>query len=442
MLMGGGAASASPSSTLVYSVDGGSTWAPNVTASPGQTVYAREYYNNDTDANIADAQVTTTLPSGFTLVAGSTEVCLNPGTTDPTNPTSELECNTNTGSTTAPNDQGGAIDEAAVWSGPNLAISPTAGLFGQPTNQTSGPLATGKVKYINLDNCLYIDPAVDTYTTFVDSVPNPPYDAGTNASDTATTAQCASGDSPYAPQGNPLQNMDLLGQAWFNFEQCDYDNPNIGDNASYFESPITGTDASNTDSNPTNSPSATPSCAPSGSGYSMVDENSGIDSMDLLDNQYVNLDDCDYNNSPAHGLDNYTTGVDTSNASGLFDAGTNASNTPQTTNDCGAGNPAGYEYIAGNGGFQVLNTLDTTRGQGFVQWEMTAPSPTTTTTYTENGQLTGTGTGNPSTTGTITVAATVGTPMANPEIAGLTVGGVLVVGLGIFGIRRHRRQLS
>src|SRR6202020_1869330 len=92
-----GPAGAAPSSNLVFSVDGGTTWSANVNAAPGQTVFAREFYDNDTDANITAASVSTTLPTGFSLVAGSTEVCLNPGTTDPTNPTSELECNTQTG---------------------------------------------------------------------------------------------------------------------------------------------------------------------------------------------------------------------------------------------------------------------------------------------------------------------------------------------------------
>lgn len=37
-------------------------------------------------------------------------------------------------------------------------------------------------------------------------------------------------------------------------------------------------------------------------------------------------------------------------------------------------------------------------------------------------------------------ASTVGTPMANPEVAGITFGGLLVIGLGLFGLRRHRMR--
>jgi hypothetical protein len=426
--MGGGAASASPSSTLVYSVDGGSTWSSNVTASAGQTVYAREYYNNDTDANIADAQVTTTLPSGFTLVAGTTDVCLNPGTTDPTNPTSELECNTNTGSVTPPDDQGGAIDEAAVWTGSNLAISPTAGLFGQPTDATSGILAEGKVKYLNLDNCVYTNGSTQDYTNIVDDTTNDggAFDAYTNASDTAMAEDCGPGVAGYGHNGSSVQNIDLLGQSTFNLDDCDYYNGTIGDNLSLYDVPqgsATGAD---------NTAQIAQSCTESLGGFGYDAPNSGVASLDLLDNQYINLDECTFG-----GAYLFETATDVATTGGVYDSGTDASNTPQTATTCGPG-AGGYAPEPSNSGLEVLDTLDTTRGQGFVQWEMTAPSPSTTTTYTQTGQLTGTGTGNPSTTGTITIAATVGTPMANPEIAGLAVGGLLVVGLGVFGVRRQR----
>jgi hypothetical protein len=417
---------ASPSSTLVYSVDGGSTWSSNVTASAGQTVLVREYYDNDTDATITGAQVTTTLPSGFTLVPGTTEVCLNPGTTDPTNPTSELECNTNTGSANAPDDQGGAIDEAAVWSGSNLTVSPTAGLFGQPTDETSGPLAVGMAKYLNMDQCVYTNSTTNNFTSIVPLPGNPLFNADTNAADTATPTSCGPGGGGYTPQGGTgVANYPLLGQAYFNLAQCYYTVP-----VTAWNSP--GGGGSNTDENPTNSDTVTPAC---GSGEAA--SNSGILSMALLDNQYINLDECTY----VGPTQSYSSALDVANTGGDFDAGSNISTTPQTTDTCGPG-ISGWPLNSADSGVLSLDYLDSTRGQGFIQWQMTAPSPSTTTTYNQTGQLTGAGTGNPSTTGTITVAATVGTPMADPEIAGLAVGGLLVVGLGLFGVRRFRRNLA
>jgi hypothetical protein len=160
--------------------------------------------------------------------------------------------------------------------------------------------------------------------------------------------------------------------------------------------------------------------------------------MDLLDNEYINLDECTYFGA---GHDLFTTAVGhIPNVNPAFDAGTNASNTPQTTVTCGPGG-GGYPFQAGNSGVQSLDTLDTTRGQGFVQWSMTAPSPGTTTTYTEDGQLTGSGTGDPSTSGTITIDASVGTPLANPWVIGGGLGVLSLTG-AVFVVTRRRRSTN
>jgi len=288
-------------------------------------------------------------------------VCLNPGTTDPTNPSSELECNTQTGGA-APNDEGGPINEATVWSGQNLAISPSAGLFGQPTNATTGILAAGKVKYLNLDNCVYSNHVDDDYTTLVDSSNlGGAFDAGTNTSDSATATSCGGAGGGYFPNGLTVQNVDLLGQAWFNLAQCDYANSADNDNTTLFDQAESSpTNAANTASNPTNSTSVLPACPASSSGIPFDGANSGAESLDILDNRYVNLDQCDYFGA---GTDNYTTGVDdVPNLNPAFDAGTNASNTAQTSLSCGPGG-GGWVPVAANSGFSALDTLDTTRGQ-------------------------------------------------------------------------------
>ena len=54
---------------------------------------------------------------------------------------------------------------AAVWSGRTLTISSTAGLFSQGTGHTSGVLAMGKTRYLNLDDCTYYN-GLDTYMKF------------------------------------------------------------------------------------------------------------------------------------------------------------------------------------------------------------------------------------------------------------------------------------
>ena len=426
-----GPAGGAPTSNLVFSVDGGTTWSANVNAAPGQTVIAREYYDNDTNGTIDGAQVTTTLPTGFSLIAGSTEVCLNPGTTDPTNPSTERTCNSDTG-------QGGAIDEAAVWTGNSLAISPTAGIYGQPTNQTTGPLAMGKTRYLNLNQCNFGDSAgaSNLYTTWLDtSNAGGAFDAGTNVSNTTQASpNCGPGASGFVPEpvNDAVFPFDLLGHKYVNIDQCDYNSPNnystlmdTANSSGFF----TGTDSSNT-------PQTTVTCGSGAGTYVYEPANSGVSSMDLLDNRYVNLDQCDYSFEQL-----YTTMVDTTNGGGAFDTGTGASNTAQTAVTCGAG-AGGYSQIPQNSGFLSLDTLDPTRGQGFVQWSMTAPSPGVTTTYAEDGQLTGTGTGDPTTSGTITIDASVGTPLANPWVIGGGVGLVVVAGTAAVLIRRRRPEIE
>jgi hypothetical protein len=417
---------------MVFSVDGGTTWSANVTAAPGQTVIAREYFNNDTSANIAGAQVTTTLPSGFVLQGGTTRVCLNPGTTDPTNPTSELECNTNTGGA-APNDQGGPINESSVWSGTNLTISPSAGLFGQPTNAISGILAAGKVKFINLEECSYQNTTTVYVNTVHPSNDGGAFDSGTNAGNTASTLSCGPGNGVFTQNGQTTNegvlNVGLLGQADFNLNQCEYNGVNTYTD---FVHTTNSGGAFNAGTNASNSSQTTVSCGARAGVYVPEPTNSGVAALDVLDNRYVNLDQCEYNS----GASAYTTMVDTSNSGGAFDTGTAATNAPQTTDTCGPG-VGTWTLIPANSGVLALDTLDTTRGQGFVQWSMTAPSPATTTVYTEDGQLTGSGTGDPTTSGTITIDASVGTPLANPLVIGGVAAGLGLVTAAIVFARRR-----
>jgi hypothetical protein len=425
-----GPAAAQPTSNLVFSVDGGTTWSANVNAAPGQTVIAREYYDNDTTGTIDGASVTTSIPSNFSLVAGSTKVCLNPGTTDPTKPTSELACNTDAG-------QGGAIDESTVWSGNDLAISPTAGIYGQATNQTVGPLAMGKTNYLNFDQCTYTAGA-DIFTVWVNtSNSGGAFDTGTNVGNSTTALSCGpgSGGNTVAPANSGVTSLDLLANRYANFDQCEY----ISSTSNYTTLAAatsnaggafdTGTDASNT-------AQTSVTCGPGIAGWPQFPMDEEAMSLNLLDNRYVNLDQCGYN-AVTNGLSYTTMAADTTNSGGAFDTGTDASNTAQTSVTCGPGVAGDYVLDAGNSGLAALDTLDATRGQGFVQWSMTAPSPAMTTTYTEDGQLTGPGTGDPSTSGTITINASVGTPLGNPFVIGGVVAGLGIAAAAIVYVRRR-----
>jgi len=428
-------ASAAPSTTLVYSTDGGATWTTSPVVGSGQQVLVRQYFNNDTAAPISGTSLSTSLPTGFTLVAGSTRLCLNPGTTTVTSPTAELACNTDAG-------QSGPINEAAVWTGGTLTISPTAGVYGQPVGATSGILAAGKKRYVNLHECTYRNSGnAELFTTLVPvSNVGGVFSSGTNTSNTADAAlNCGPGTGAYTVDAatSGVANLPTLGQRYLSLQQCSYNaGPPVDAYSNFIDVAGTALDAGTTT---TNTAPAGPTCGPGAVGRSFVAVNSGVANLDLLNNRYVNLHDCDYNNTGrVGGIDNYTNLVDIANSGTLFDAGTNASTAPDAALICGPGGPNDYDFFAPNSGLLVLDTLDTARGQGFVQFAMTAPTTATPLTVQQTGSLTCAG--NPTTTGTISVAPIVGIPLANPTTLGIAAAALAMVGAATILSGRRRRR--
>jgi hypothetical protein len=117
-----------------------------------------------------------------------------------------------------------------------------------------------------------------------------------------------------------------------------------------------------------------------------------------------------------------------------------------TSNDGNCGTPAltdgsGNALAAGDSSVQAAGVTVATGETCTITVDVTAAN---TGSYTNDDSNLSTTVGNlvPDTTATLTVSTTVGTPMANTEIAGLAAGGLLAVGLGVFGIRRQRRSGS
>jgi hypothetical protein len=401
-------------STTVYSTDGGSSWSTTLPAlTNGETVLVRDYFDNTTLVDEPSISVQATVPAGYTRVGGTTKVCLNPGTTDPTKPTTELVCNTDAG-------QGGAINEAAVWSGSALTISPSAGIEGQSTSATSGYLLAGRKKYINLEQCSYYNASTNdsmqwdiTATKF-----SAAWSAGTSVTDTAVTAQtCATGPDPakygvgysYQPANSGVQNVSLLGNRYFNLNQCQYQQYEP-DSMSTVISTMPWSSMFRAGTTASNNQPTTPVCGPSGDAYNYEAGNSGVQNIDLLGNRYLNLEQCTYTENN-EGFDRKTYFISSnSTANGGLSAATTASNTTPTTPTCG---PGGYGY-ASDGfatGVQNFDLLDAARAQGYIQWQMTAPH-----TY-------------PS-------------PVINPLVGGVGLLGVLSVGGVLFARRRRNAQLG
>ena len=378
------AASAAPSQTLVYSADG-LNWSLNVTVAPGQSFYVRQYNINDTTDTIAGASVTTTLPAGFTRLANETYTCISPSQAPSTLPavnTDEVACSNHAG-------QGGPIDESVVWSGQTLTISPTAGVYGQPAGQTSGPLAMGKKRYLNLEQCAFTKaaPDDDIYTALVDVAPT--FTTATNTSNTADPAPptCGAGSviHPFQPANSGADALDLLGRRYFNLQQCDYFTANF-DHFSMFVTDTPNADVFQTTTNTSNAPT-NGSCGPGdGGGYNLNAAGTGTNNLDMLLNRYVNLHECGYYD--AANADLYAQVVTSVALGSGFTTGTNAADVANPAVACGAGDAT---YLPENSasGVQALDTLDQARGYQFAQYRVVAPSPSQTTVYTQNGALTG-----------------------------------------------------
>jgi hypothetical protein len=425
-------AGAAPTNTIVYSSDGGNTWVTDATVPAGANVLVRVYYDNDTANDITDAQVSTSIPAGFTRVPDTTRVCLNPGTTDPTRPSAELKCNTDTG-------MGGPIDESAVWSGDTLTIAPNAGVYGVPTDATSGLLAAGSPRYLNLNQCQYARQDggdIAWYSSHLDSSPGGNFSAGTNVANTADSLpSCDSGNSvwPHSAVWSGVEALDLLGNRYLNLHQCEYQRPdNTGD--AWFMNMINRGGRYSAGTNVSNAADPAPSCGSSTAPWSPSPAYTSVSAFDLIGNRYLNLHQCQYVRADGEDVSWFVTALDRPSGATAYAAGTNVSDAPDAAPDCGPAQDV-WSFSPGWSGVTPLDLLDTTRGQGFVEFEIVAPSPDVTTTYPQDSGMTGTGTGSPADTGTITVEA-----FEIPAVGSwpLATGMAVVGGGGLALIRRRR----
>lgn len=364
-LLSAAPASAATSIQIVYSADNGQTWSTSLPVPNPTKWLARIWYDNTDSTAYRNASVLAHRRSK--LVTGTTKVCLAPKTSDPANPDeSELACNTDPGQT-------GPIDEGAVWSGGqlpvvglgtsgtdwNLQISPTAGLFAEPANLTEGILERGKKRYLHLQRCGYFNSSNgDDFMSFIATIPNTPYKSGTDASNGAKALSCGPGQNPpYPYRAGATIAHSLLGLRYFNLQQCVFNQVN----ELYTLEGQTGT------GNVRSSPTA--QCAGSVAG------NSGTQAIDLLTLRYVNLQQCVY----AKPGDFHTNLIENVADRATRSPATGSSNAPKPAGSaCASGYPASYASVPVNSGLQVIDTEDTKRGAGFIQFEgqpQSGPSP-------------------------------------------------------------------
>lgn len=359
-LVGADPAGAAPSAQFTYSTDDGATWSASPTVAPGASLLVRQWFDNDTPAAVSDAQVTSGLPAGFTRVAGSTSVCLNPSTTDPLAPVATEEiC--------------AAADESSVWTGGTLAVSPSAGLFGSSAGSTSGTLAAGRKRYFNLRMCQSHrvgSDADDRSTVYLNST-DP---TSSNASNVAATSVVCLSAPDYAVVDNSgVQAFDLLGNRYVNIEQCRWEGPTPQANTSLTASPLSpdwavGSSASNV-------PDTTASCASSPRpGWSVDPDYSAAQPFDVLENRYISFSQCGFVRAAPFSnpgqrpqfwiLTRQSMSLPLSYAD-------NTGNRSDPTYRCGTA-PSGWSQILA--GRDVVDLWDAARGRGYVTYEVTAPT--------------------------------------------------------------------
>ncbi|MDA8019295.1 MAG: hypothetical protein MPN21_17785 [Thermoanaerobaculia bacterium] len=308
---------------LMFSTDGGTTFLDAATVDQMEPFLLRIYFDNTGDEPGTSSSLSITLPAGFARTGSSTRLCLEPVD-------GEIVCSEDAG-------QGGAIDETSVWSGQDLTISPTAGLYSRSTGETSGLLEIGKLAFLNLHDCHYFNGAERFYTTADPDI------AGTNVANALdAAAACAGTVGAYGNAGQELRSAGLLAQRYLNYHECHY---NFFTDHIYRDTDGTATRTSNT-------VDAAFNCAGT-AGAHILHPDSTVVNFDLLGNRYLNLWECRY--------------ISGGDLISLNSVGSNTSTTPDAAPSC----PATFgAYTLNDSDSLALDTLDTSRGRGFVEVEV------------------------------------------------------------------------
>ncbi|KPI11679.1 hypothetical protein OV450_8444, partial [Actinobacteria bacterium OV450] len=183
------------------------------------------------------------------------------------------------------------------------------------------------------------------------------------------------------------------------------------------------------DTNTSNTADTAPNCQPGTATDVPNVNNTGVLPLDMLNNRYLNLQQCVYTST-----ENFTTLMPGGNPA--YGGNTNASDTADTAPDCQPGTATVVPNV-NNTRVLPLDTLDTTRGAGYVQFAMYVPDVTSTTTFPQDATLNGFGTGTPSSSATVTVDPALAIPMFSGQAL---AGAATLCGLAGIAWRTYRRR--
>ena len=180
------------------------SWRSSVSVPPGGKVFVQVLYDNRGSVPFRDASIYSNLPSGFSLVQGTTQTCLTPSA-------NETICNSTRG-------QGGPIDEGQVWANNScLTIAPDAGLFDTLPSARSGLLDIGKIAFLNLVKCSYINTRNGNTDNIFAFAPG---------NKVRSQSLCGPGTSaiPLRSANSGVYPTNIVGRSYVNMQVCDYIN--------------------------------------------------------------------------------------------------------------------------------------------------------------------------------------------------------------------------
>ncbi|MFI6850108.1 hypothetical protein OG535_00380 [Kitasatospora sp. NBC_00085] len=212
------------------------------------------------------------------------------------------------------------------------AVLSAAALVGPAPATAAQPPAS---RYLNLHQCVFdafLPASFDLMTTVVPSRDGR-FTAGTNISGAADASpSCGRGDGTYENNVySAAEGYDLTAGRYLNLHQCVY----FGDyDQTHLTTVVPTTDFKFTAAtNVSNTRDTAPRCSSGGGVYDLLPLLSSATPLDLAAGRYLNLHQCMYYFNGRR--DHFTTVAPSGD--GRFKAGTNISNTPDTTPSCGPG---------------------------------------------------------------------------------------------------------
>jgi hypothetical protein len=359
----------------------GSTEVSTLNIVPNQTINVRARYNNTGAVSVPNTKLSITIPTGFTINPGSFSNCLNPA---------ESVCGPNFTPT------GSAI------SGNTLNLSPIMGLYdfalngtGTTTNSTTGMLPIGQKRYISRNSCTGYGPNDINNISVYDNL------LATNTNG-APSYTCPSNDYYPMPGGSLVHtvlsaligaiapgstNIDnITNKRFVQVIKCQ-SSKTSGSILDYLNAALYGGFGLNNGSSAYTTAGCDSSITGSAfvtagaSNYTTVAGQSSLISNEIMGKRYIIRKYCQ---SKSNTSEEYIT--DSFINFGFLTTDTLSAYSSDCSNESSV--KTNSTHTAVTGGVEVLDLLEPSRGSGYIQFSIKAPSTLSAGTYTSSPSLT------------------------------------------------------